>query len=418
MSLLNKTIRGIISVSLLLSIVTTVYAEPSTESLNKQKQQLENQKNSYNQGMQQNQISADDAQKEINKITSQIYALDSKIEALNKTIAETNNKISSKEADIKVSQANLDKAMEDIKDDQVLYNKRIRAMYINGTDQYLEVLLSANNFSDLFNKVEAITSITNYDKKVIKDLNDKKEAIRVTQENLQKDKDTLLKYKKENESSLAQVQESMKQQTNLVEEAKTKKQYYMSQVAEYRNKVAATDKQVQDTIKQIKALAEAEAKKNQQNNSGSANAPVSSNAIVSYASKFLGSPYVWGAAGKTFSQSDINMYKGTVHDLTGMDKYLGRQAFDCSGLMQYVYRHFDIYIGRTTYDQINDGFAVDRSNLKPGDLIFFGSWSDPYHVGMYAGNNCYIEAPYSGALVRISSLADADEYLCARRIIK
>jgi Cell wall-associated hydrolases (invasion-associated proteins) len=85
--------------------------------------------------------------------------------------------------------------------------------------------------------------------------------------------------------------------------------------------------------------------------------------------------------------------------------------------MQYVYAHFGIHLSRTTYTQIGEGTPVDRNNLKPGDLIFFGTYSDPHHVGMYVGNNCFIEAPFSGDVVRVTPLDDADEYLCARRIL-
>jgi cell wall-associated NlpC family hydrolase len=129
----------------------------------------------------------------------------------------------------------------------------------------------------------------------------------------------------------------------------------------------------------------------------------------------LGDPYVWGAEGEPFTQADINMYKGTVHDVSSMKSLLGRQAFDCSGLVQYVYDHFGIHLTRTTYTQIYEGTFVDRGYLQAGDLIFFGTWDDPSHVGIYVGNNSVIEAPYSGGVVRVRALGD---YLTARRILR
>jgi peptidoglycan DL-endopeptidase CwlO len=88
----------------------------------------------------------------------------------------------------------------------------------------------------------------------------------------------------------------------------------------------------------------------------------------------LGRPYVWGA--------------------TGPDQ------FDCSGLVQWSYGQAGIHLDRTTYQQINDGIAVPRSQVRPGDLVF------PHagHVQMAIGNNLVVEAPYSGASVRISPL--------------
>lgn len=90
----------------------------------------------------------------------------------------------------------------------------------------------------------------------------------------------------------------------------------------------------------------------------------------------LGRPYVWGA--------------------TGPDR------FDCSGLVQWSYAHAGVQLGRTTYQQINDGIPVPRSLIRPGDLVF------PHagHVQMAIGNNLVVEAPYSGASVRISRLGN------------
>ncbi|CQD02714.1 NLP/P60 family protein [Mycobacterium lentiflavum] len=98
----------------------------------------------------------------------------------------------------------------------------------------------------------------------------------------------------------------------------------------------------------------------------------------------LGRPYVWGA--------------------TGPDQ------FDCSGLVQWAYARAGIHLDRTTYQQINDGIPVPRSQVRPGDLVFPHSG----HVQMAIGNNLVVEAPYSGAAVRISRLGN---YVAIRRPI-
>ncbi len=71
----------------------------------------------------------------------------------------------------------------------------------------------------------------------------------------------------------------------------------------------------------------------------------------------------------------------------------GPSGFDCSGLAQYVYsRGAGKEISRSTYSQVKQGKTVSLSNLKPGDLLFWGSASSPYHVGIYVGNNQYVHA--------------------------
>ncbi|MEU3828586.1 NlpC/P60 family protein [Streptomyces sp. NPDC029080] len=99
-------------------------------------------------------------------------------------------------------------------------------------------------------------------------------------------------------------------------------------------------------------------------------------AAVAYAYGKLGSPYVWGATGPN--------------------------AFDCSGLAQAAYRAAGISLPRTTYAQINAGRRVSRSELRPGDLVFF--YSGISHVGIYVGNGQMIHAPNPSAPVRVAPI--------------
>ncbi|UXY32708.1 C40 family peptidase [Streptomyces sp. HUAS TT20] len=122
---------------------------------------------------------------------------------------------------------------------------------------------------------------------------------------------------------------------------------------------------------------------------GSAAAPDSrAAAAVSYAYQKLGSPYVWGA--------------------TGPD------AFDCSGLAQAAYRSAGISLPRTTYAQINAGRRVSRSELRPGDLVFF--YSGISHVGIYVGNGQMIHAPNPSAPVRLAPI-DEMPFAGATRVV-
>lgn len=105
--------------------------------------------------------------------------------------------------------------------------------------------------------------------------------------------------------------------------------------------------------------------------------------------QYLGDPYVWGGSKPG--------------------------AFDCSGLLQYVWGKLGVTIPRTTYDQIKTGRAVAKTQLRPGDAVFFGTAKNPHHVGMYIGGGKFIEAPHTGAVVRIASLAGRRDFLAARR---
>lgn len=93
---------------------------------------------------------------------------------------------------------------------------------------------------------------------------------------------------------------------------------------------------------------------------------------VAWAYREIGKPYVWAAAGP--------------------------DAFDCSGLTQYVWAKAGISLGHYTGTQINQGRPVSKTELISGDLVFFGS--PIHHVGIYVGSGMMIDAPHTGALVR------------------
>ncbi|MFE9554068.1 NlpC/P60 family protein [Streptomyces sp. NPDC006703] len=99
-------------------------------------------------------------------------------------------------------------------------------------------------------------------------------------------------------------------------------------------------------------------------------------AAVAFAYSALGKPYVWGATGPS--------------------------SFDCSGLTQAAWRSAGVQLPRTTYTQINSGAKVARSQLAPGDLVFF--YSGISHVGLYVGGGQMIHAPHPGAPVRVASI--------------
>ncbi|MGW4050073.1 NlpC/P60 family protein [Streptomyces sp. NPDC004779] len=99
-------------------------------------------------------------------------------------------------------------------------------------------------------------------------------------------------------------------------------------------------------------------------------------AAISFARAQIGKPYIWGATGPS--------------------------GYDCSGLTQAAWRAAGVSLPRTTYTQINAGRRVSRSELAPGDLVFF--YSGISHVGLYIGGGQMIHAPRPGAPIRIAPI--------------
>ena len=91
-------------------------------------------------------------------------------------------------------------------------------------------------------------------------------------------------------------------------------------------------------------------------------------------------------------------------------RYGGNSAetgFDCSGLVRATYeKTFGKILPRRAADQAAATQVIARSDLRPGDLVFFNTRNAPFsHVGVYIGNQRFVHAPSSNGRVRIDSLS-------------
>jgi peptidoglycan DL-endopeptidase LytE len=115
--------------------------------------------------------------------------------------------------------------------------------------------------------------------------------------------------------------------------------------------------------------------------------------IVTYAKKFLGSPYKWGAS--------------------------NGKSFDCSGYVMYVFKNFGVKLGHGADDQFSVGSKVAKTDLQLGDAVFFTTYKKgASHVGIYVGDNKFIHASSSGGNVMITDLGSdyySSRYIGARR---
>jgi peptidoglycan DL-endopeptidase CwlO len=103
-------------------------------------------------------------------------------------------------------------------------------------------------------------------------------------------------------------------------------------------------------------------------------------AAVDAALAQVGDPYVWAAAGP--------------------------DSFDCSGLTMYAWAQAGVSLPHNSGMQYAATTRVAQADLQPGDLLFFGS--PIHHVAMYIGNGQMVEAPYSGASVRVTAAFRSD----------
>lgn len=117
--------------------------------------------------------------------------------------------------------------------------------------------------------------------------------------------------------------------------------------------------------------------------------------IMAAARELLGQPVVWGGASLA-------------------------QGFDCSGLVQYVYRQAGINLPRTADLQFQVGSTVAPTALLPGDLVYFTTYEPgASHVGIYIGNDRFIHTSFSQSKVAIGNMQDdyfLQRYYGAKRL--
>jgi peptidoglycan DL-endopeptidase CwlO len=306
--------------------------------------------------------------------------LEIKVEKIDNQISMVMGEIKDSETEIKGIQADITNVEKEVKasekklaDQQNLYNDRLRAMYMSGSNSYIGVLLEADGISDFITRVEAIRTVITYDQKVMSEMDAAKAELDGKKAALKEKNDKIVATKAENEQKLTALNKD-----------KTELDKSLASLKTYANVSDGTSKTVAVAVTSVKTIRESATTYEPSRGA----AEISSSAVVAYASNFIGTPYAWGGNGP--------------------------DTFDCSGFTSYVFRHFGISLPRTASGQQGVGVSVAKSDLQPGDLVFFGS--PAHHVGIYVGNGCYIHSPKTGDVVKISSLASRSDYSGARRV--
>ncbi|MCY6484795.1 NlpC/P60 family protein [Clostridium aestuarii] len=374
MCIVHKKLASVVTAAVLMVTISTtsVLASPLSDKLRNQQNQLSEHNSDYK-----------DARREVENIEQKIEHLDDQIETAMSEISDTKIKIKEITNSVEQAEKDIEKAEKDIEDEQELYNQRMRAMYKKGSSGYLDVILGSKDMSDLLSKTEAVKKLTELDKKIVKELKEKQDEIKRKKEELAQEQQQLVSLKVKQEEKMSKLKNDKQEQDKLVKDAKNKKTLYA-------NKIRSDKRQITETKKLIDKMSASVPKYDPSRGS----APISQNAVVAYSRNYLGRPYVWGATGPN--------------------------SFDCSGLMKYVYAHFGVRLPRVSRDQARAGKYVPKSQLQPGDLVFFaysGGRGTIHHVGMYVGNGCYIHAPRTGDVVKISTLSGRSDYATARRVM-
>jgi len=117
--------------------------------------------------------------------------------------------------------------------------------------------------------------------------------------------------------------------------------------------------------------------------------------VIAAGMSVVGTPYSWGGGSAAGPSAGIEQGAGTV-------------GFDCSGLTSWVFATVGVQLPRTAAGQ--EAVTRPTATPRPGDLVFFGAPGAAYHVAIYLGGGQILDAPHTGAVVRVEAVWDGARY--------
>ena len=327
----------------------------------------------------------------------QITQLDASLERAVEAYNLANVKLGRIRHDLSENTSALSIAKKSLKRAQSQLSARLVDIYTSGDNQAgLAVLLGASSLDDAIGQMDAQSRVSDQDTLVLAQVAKFRREVQQRQRFLQHAHAEQVQVVAQRNAARASVESQLGQRKQLLSSIQGEIAHLKAQEAarqaELKRELAARLATQQATSQQA-ALAPTVPVAPPTASAPPATPPVAPppthGGVVGIAMQYLGVPYVWGGASPS--------------------------GFDCSGLVMYVFAQVGISLPHSSYAQYGMGSPVARSDLQPGDLVFFDGLG---HVGIYVGGGSFIHAPHTGDVVKISSLSGwyASTYVGARRL--
>jgi cell wall-associated NlpC family hydrolase len=279
---------------------------------------------------------------------------------------------------------------------------RIYSLYVNGAPSTVDVIAGAHSISQLIDRAESAQVLSSQDAALGEQAVGFERAVQNKERQLkalQRKRESTLSQRT---AEKARAQSELAQQKRLLASIHTT---IANLQAQERARELRLQRAAEERLKEEQAAARRKAEQQAtqtQSSSSSTSAPtvapppvsvptghpgVGHPQAASIALRYLGVPYVFGGASPS--------------------------GFDCSGLVMYVYAQLGISLPHYTVAQWNATEPISQSQMAPGDLVFFNNLG---HVGIYIGGGQFVDAPHTGSVVRIDSIAGFGSFDGARRV--
>jgi peptidoglycan DL-endopeptidase CwlO len=325
-------------------------------------------------------------QAEARQVLAQIQELDSSLELVIDQYNSAQVELDEIKAAQRLNERRLKIARANLGSAQGSLEARLVELYQNGSPDLVEILLGSSSLDEILDGIETAGRVSDQDAQILHEVRRFRAEIKQREAELEKARSRQEQVVAERAAKRDEIEAGLAQRRQLLDSIR-------DEIAELQ----AAERRRQARIEAAaRARVAAQPSQPATTTTSSVQAPTGAppskyGGVVGIAMQYLGTPYRWGGSSPS----------------TG---------FDCSGFTMYVFSRVGVSLPRTVSTQYGVGVAVSRSELQPGDLVFFNGLG---HVGIYIGGNQFIHSPHTGDVVKVSAITGyySSNWVGARRVL-
>jgi cell wall-associated NlpC family hydrolase len=318
-------------------------------------------------------------QAQAQSVLAQIQSLDSNLSHAIEAYNLANERLKAVKADLAENRRELGIARANLQRARTTLAEHAVAIYTSASgDSTLEVLLGATSLDDFLSRVDTVGRVSDQGTRVLGEVVVFRNDVRARRARLKRAKARAAELVAERARQKASIESQLATRRSLLNSIRG--EIARLQAAE-RARQAELERRARAAAVAATAaapvLATALSTASPTESGSSLPAPVARyGGAVGIAMQYLGTPYVYGGSSPS--------------------------GFDCSGFVMFVYAQLGVSLPHNAAAQFGYGTPVDRSQLQPGDLVFFNGLG---HNGIYVGGGSFIHSPHTGDVVKISSMS-------------